>query len=347
MSDLLQSLASEMIPAVEAEMRAALAADGRQPDLFDGMLQYHMGWVDETLQPVTLNGGKRIRPLLCLLSCQAAGGDWRTAVPAAAAVELLHNFTLIHDDIQDNSPTRRGRETLWRLWGVPQAINSGDAMFAIAHLTLYRLAERVAPGERGVPAERVVQAARRFDETCVLLTRGQFNDMRFETETAVSVDEYLDMIRGKTAVLLSLCAELGALIAGADAAQVEHYAAFGLELGLAFQVRDDILGIWGEESVIGKSAATDIETRKKSLPVLYGLAQSDALTALYRADPAPADFVTQAIDLLDEAGAHAYAVSHENAYSESALDHLAAVRPSDPGGAALRELALKLLNRQA
>jgi geranylgeranyl diphosphate synthase, type I len=341
MSDLLQSLASEMIPAVEAEMRAVLTADGRQPDLFDGMLQYHMGWVDETLQPVTLNGGKRIRPLLCLLSCQAAGGDWRTAVPAAAAVELLHNFTLIHDDIQDNSPTRRGRETLWRLWGVPQAINSGDAMFAIAHLTLYRLVER------GVPADRVVQAARRFDETCVLLTRGQFNDMRFETETAVSVDEYLDMIRGKTAVLLSLCAELGALIAGADAAQVDHYAAFGLELGLAFQVRDDILGIWGEESVIGKSAATDIETRKKSLPVLYGLAQSEALTALYHADPAPADFVTQAIDLLDEAGAHAYAVSHENAYSESALDHLTAVRPSDPGGAALRELALKLLNRQA
>jgi geranylgeranyl diphosphate synthase type I len=148
-------------------------------------------------------------------------------------------------------------------------------------------------------------------------------------------------------VLLSLCAELGALIAGADAAQMAHYAAFGLELGLAFQVRDDILGIWGEESVIGKSAATDIETRKKSLPVLYGLAQSEALTALYHADPAPADFVTQAIDLLDEEGAHAYAVSHENAYSESALGHLTAVRPSDPGGAALRELALKLLNRQA
>jgi geranylgeranyl diphosphate synthase, type I len=330
-----------MIPAVEAEMRAVLGADGRQPDLFDGMLHYHMGWVDEQLQPVNLSGGKRIRPLLCLLSCQAAGGDWRTAVPAAAALEMLHNFTLIHDDIQDNSPTRRGRATLWRLWGMPQAINSGDALFALAHLALYRLAGH------DLPAERVVQAARRFDETCLLLTRGQFNDMRFETETAVSVAEYLAMIRGKTAVLLSLCAELGALIAGADKGQIDHYAAFGLELGLAFQVRDDILGIWGEEAVIGKSAATDIETRKKSLPVLYGLTASEALRALYAAEPAPADFVAQAVRLLEESGAHSYALQHENQYSESALDHLTAALPQDPGGAALRELALKLLNRQA
>lgn len=338
MSDELTHYFQEMLPALEAEMRAVLQADGPPPTPFYGMLQYHMGWLDADLQPASVNSGKRIRPILCLLACQAAGGDWRPALPAAAAIELLHNFSLIHDDVEDNSPTRRGRETVWRIWGIEQAINSGDAMFALAHLALARLADR------GVAAPVVVQALRRFDETCLALTQGQHADMDFEKRNGVSVDEYLAMITGKTAVLISLSAELGARIAGAGAAIIDHYAQFGRALGLAFQVIDDILGIWGDEALTGKSAATDITTKKKTLPVLYGLAHSAALVELYAQD-VDEGFVDTAVTLLNQSGAHDYARDKAVAYSQSALGHLEATEAGRPAATALQQLANMLLQR--
>jgi geranylgeranyl diphosphate synthase type I len=247
----------------------------------------------------------------------------------------------IHDDIQDKSPTRRGRPTLWTIWGSEQAINSGDAMFALAHIAMARLLER------GVPAPIVVRALRRLDETCLELTRGQYNDMRFEQEETVMVDEYLAMINGKTAALLSLSTELGALIAGKDEETVAHYADFGRELGLAFQVRDDILGIWGDENLIGKSAATDIETRKKSLPVLYGLEQSERLRELYGRSENGDNFVEEAIRLLDEVDARQFTNNYERSYSHSALNHLEAVDPQGQGAEAIHQLVTLLLNRES
>lgn len=340
MSSELENLAPEMISAVEAEMRLALHANGRQPDLFYGMMQYHMGWVDSQLQPVNVNSGKRIRPLLCLLACAASGGNWRQAVPAAAAIEILHNFSLIHDDIEDASPTRRGRDTLWQLWGIPQAINAGDAMFAISHLALNRLIER------GVAAEVVVQALRRFDETCVQLTQGQHADMDFEQRQQVSVEDYLQMITGKTAVLLSLCAELGARIAPAAPATTDHYAQYGLHLGLAFQVIDDILGIWGDETRTGKSAATDLMTKKKTLPVLHGLEHSAPLRQLYDATTQPDEtFVAHAIELLNQSGSHDFARAKADVYSASATHHLQMAVPTGPAALALQQLTHMVLNR--
>lgn len=339
MTDIFTSLSQTMIAAVEAEMRDVLQMNGNPAGLFAGMMHYHMGWVDASLRPAHVHSGKRIRPLLCLLCCQAAGGNWEQAVPAAAAVEILHNFTLIHDDIQDDSPTRRGRPTLWTLWGVPQAINSGDAMFAAAHLAMARLLDN------GVPPMTVVRALRRLDETCLELTHGQFADMQFETRDDVAVDEYIAMIQGKTAVLIALCAELGALIAQRDDQTIHHYAAFALHLGLAFQVRDDILGIWGQEDVIGKSAATDIVTRKKSLPVLFGLAQNPALRQLYAAPDAGDTFVAQAIALLDDSGARAYAETQERHYTDTALKHLRAAGIHDQSAAPLYHLVRQLLGR--
>jgi geranylgeranyl diphosphate synthase type I len=341
MINTLQSLSKEMIPAIEAEMRSVLEVDKSAANRFWGMMHYRMGWAEATLEPANHKSGKRIRPLICLLTCLASGSDWRRAIPAGAALELLHNFTLIHDDIQDNSPTRRGRPTLWKIWGPEQAINSGDAMFALSHLALARLLEQ------GVPAPIVVRALRRLDETCIELTRGQYNDMRFEQEETVTVDEYLAMIDGKTAALLSLATELGALVAGKDEETVAHYAAFGRELGLAFQVRDDILGIWGDETLIGKSAATDIATRKKSLPVLYGLEQSEPLRALYAGSNNDDGFVEEAINLLDQVGARTFTHQHEQTYSRSALDHLEAVNPQGPGAEALYQLVALLLNRES
>ncbi|WP_420628234.1 polyprenyl synthetase family protein [Candidatus Leptofilum sp.] len=334
-----KQLSQEMRQAITAEMKAVLNVIEAQPDLFFGMMHYHMGWRDEQLQPANVNAGKQIRPVLCLLACQAAGGSWQQAVPAAAAIELLHNFSLIHDDIEDASPTRRGRKTLWTIWGQEQAINAGDAMFALAHLALHRLVDR------GVAAETAVHALRRFDETGVRLTQGQHADMDFETRDNVSVDDYLAMITGKTAVLLSLCAELGALIAGQDAETVQNYAKFGLNLGLAFQVIDDILGIWGDESVIGKSASTDILTKKKTLPVLYGLSQNSNLQQLYQQETTDDAFVQQAIQILNHTGARDDATERATYYSETALGHLEAAQPSGPASIALQQLSAMLLQR--
>jgi geranylgeranyl diphosphate synthase type I len=328
-----------MLPAIEAEMKAVLQADGRSSDDFYGMMHYHMGWTDEQFQPAQVKSGKRIRPILCLLTCAAAGGDWRQALPAAAAVEILHNFSLIHDDIEDASLTRRGRTTMWQIWGQELAINSGDAMFALAHVALGRLLER------GVDAATVVQALRRFDETSVRLTQGQHADMSFEKRDQVSVDEYIEMITGKTAVLLSLCAQLGALVAGSDAETVANYATFGRDLGLAFQVIDDILGIWGDEALTGKSAATDIATKKKTLPVLYGLAQNGSLRHLYQQSEADEAFVQAVVTQLDKCGARDFANSKASTYSHSAVHHLEATNPTGPAAQALQQLTDMLLKR--
>lgn len=336
-----EAVLQTMIEAVEAEMQAVLASEPTVRTAFFDMLHYHMGWVEADGTPISKGqSGKRIRPLLCMLTCAAAGGDWHKAVPAAAAVELLHSFSLIHDDIQDQSPTRRGKATVWKIWGEPQAINAGDAMLAYAHIAMSHLLER------GVKSTVVVRAMRRLDETCIELTKGQHADMSFETRDDVTLEEYMPMIKRKTSVLVELCAELGALIAGRDEETIRHFAAFGLNLGLAFQVKDDILGIWGDEAVIGKSAATDIETRKKTIPVLYGLGRHEGLRNLYQQGNHNG-FVKEVIALLDETGAREYADKEAAAYSHNALHHLEAADPTPEGYATLHGLALQLLNRQS
>ncbi|MEM7331573.1 MAG: polyprenyl synthetase family protein [Chloroflexota bacterium] len=336
----LQDCTAHMLPALEKEMRLVLKEEEKAKDPFYGMLHYHMGWVDQEFNPITGKAGKRIRPLLCLLSCEAAGGDWEQAIPASSAIELVHNFSLIHDDIEDKSPTRRGKATIWTIWGMEQAINIGDTMFALSHLAMARLADR------GVAPQITVDALRRFDETCVALTYGQYHDMDFENRQVVSVDDYLGMITGKTAVLLSLCAELGARIAGKGEKAQHHYGQFGLKCGLAFQVIDDILGIWGDEAKIGKSASTDLLTKKKTLPVLFGLENDANLRTLYQSTNNPDEaFVEEATARLTEVGALDFAKEKASEYSHDALHHLESVEPSGDAGEAIYQLTEMLLKR--
>lgn len=197
----LEPFLTRYLPPLEAEMRAVVqAADPRQAMLF-GMLHYHLGWADAAFNPCRTETGKRIRPILCLLACEACGGDWQQALPAAAGVELLHNFSLIYDDIEDHDETRRGRPTVWALWGEAQALNAGDALFALAQLALLRLSER------SVPAATIVTAQTLFNQTCVALTCGQHLDIGFESRTSVPVAEYLAMIEDRGAH--SLCLRTG------------------------------------------------------------------------------------------------------------------------------------------
>lgn len=338
------------LPLIEAELRAIVQTPHHSLESYYGMMRYHLGWTDERLQPIQAKSGKRLRPILCLLSCQAAGGDPQQALPAAGAVELVHNFSLIHDDIQDGSHFRRGRRAVWDLWGVAHGVNVGDGLFVLARLALHRL------GERGVAPHRCQAATLALDRACLALCEGQFADMTFEEYLDVSLEQYLWMIRRKTAALLAASAQAGAIVATDDEALIEHYYHFGENLGLAFQIQDDILGTWGDEQVTGKSAATDLRDKKKTLPVVYVLNHPDErhsawqLIDLYsRPDPLDEAGIRAALAILDRTRARQYAEELAEHYYRQALASLEQTGPTGLHTAqtALRELAASLLGRKA
>jgi geranylgeranyl diphosphate synthase type I len=330
----------DRLAAVEVEMAASLpTVSPSATERFYGMMAYHLGWRDASFLPVQERVGKRVRPLLCLLACEAAGGDWRQAVPAAAAVELTHNFTLIHDDIEDNSPLRRGRPTVWNLWGVPQAINAGDAMFTLAHLALLRLAETVSLRAASA-ANQVLQ------QTCLRLTQGQYLDIAYETRRDLTEYDYWPMVSGKTAALLAASTQLGALAAGASPAICESFRLFGWLLGLAFQAQDDYLGIWGDAALTGKSAESDLVSGKKSLPVLIGLSRQGAFNARWAQGPIAPSEASHLAHLLELEGARAETLARADELTRQALEALDQAGPRDEAGIALRALAQMLLNRK-
>ncbi len=229
------------------------------------MMRHQLGWEEGSLT----YPGKYIRPSLMLVSVEGCGGDVDKALPGAAALELLHNFSLIHDDIQDDSVLRRGRPTVWNNWSKSQAINAGDGMYAISRLTLLDLLDK------GIPHDRVIAAARFLDETCLALCEGQYNDLLFEDQLTVSLAEYDNMITNKTASVFKCAFEMGAVIAEGSGTRSKALGILGLELGLAYQIVDDILDIWGD-SETGKQIGIDLRRGKKSLPIVYGLNNSSS-----------------------------------------------------------------------
>jgi geranylgeranyl diphosphate synthase, type I len=239
-----------------------------------GVSSYHFGWRDQHGEPVTLGTGKRIRPALALLAAQAADGQVVDAVPAAVAVELVHNFSLLHDDIMDGDRTRHDRPTSWVLFGVPAAILAGDALLALA----VQILADTGP--------RVDEAIRILAQALVDLVHGQGQDMDFSCRERVGLDECVTMAAGKTAALIRCACELGTLVGGGSPRQVRCLSAFGEHLGLAFQLVDDLLGLWGDPHQTGKPTGADVAARKKSLPVTAalssGTAAGDELAELYR-----------------------------------------------------------------
>jgi geranylgeranyl diphosphate synthase type I len=327
-----------LVSHIEQELQRQVSRlEAPRTKLFHDMLTYHMGWTGEGAGPEAT--GKRIRPLLLLLSAAACGADWEPALPAAAAVELVHNFSLVHDDIQDNSDRRRGRPTTWVKWGAPMAINVGDALFVMSNQAIIDLKENY-------PAETVVRAAEILHNTCLDLTRGQFLDMSYEERNDLGVDDYWPMVAGKTAALLSACCHIGALLGGADEAKQEAYRSFGHYLGLAFQVQDDILGIWGNESMTGKSAASDLVEGKNSLPVLAGLTANGKFAARWNQGPIRANEVEDVARLLSNEGGYSTAYEASRQMTDLALLNLYEADTQGEAGAALFELVDKLLKRQ-
>lgn len=324
-------------PAVEEELHHAW--NTLVPQQYDGlreMMAYHLGWEGEGSGPEAQ--GKRIRPVLVLLAAAASGAEWRVALPAAAGVELLHNFSLIHDDIEDNSDFRRGRLTVWKKWGLAQAINTGDAMFAMAPLAVMRLQETVS--ERAA-----FSGARRLMQACMELTAGQYLDISYETQRSLPLDAYWPMVQGKTAALLAACAELGAIAAQADERRAA-FSRFGNALGLAFQALDDVLGIWGDSALTGKSAESDLVTGKKTLPVLFGLQKGGQFARRWMSGEAIAvEEVPQLAAWLEDDGARANTLTEADRYTREALSALDEAALPNDAGAALYELSAQLLKR--
>jgi geranylgeranyl diphosphate synthase type I len=256
----------------------------------------------------------------------------------AAAVELLHNFSLIHDDIEDNSPLRRGRPTVWKKWGIAQAINTGDTMFSLSFIALSRLLDHYDP-EHEVAIERI------FNKTCLLLTQGQHLDISYEERQDLSVEAYWPMVRGKTAALLATSAEIGALLAGVDTATRRHYRNFGHALGLAFQVQDDILGIWGDANLTGKSTDSDLVTGKKSLPILFGLSLKGPLAERWLKGPIDPSEVLIVAKLLEDEGGLDYTRRTADRLTRLAHQDLESADPKNLASESLLSLINDLLGR--
>lgn len=246
---------------------------------------YQFGWFDEHGIPVQGKAGKGVRPALTVLCAEAAGGTGEAAARAAAAVELVHDFSLVHDDIMDGDDTRRHRPTVWAAYGVPAAVLAGDALLALAVGVLPRSPD----GE----------ATRRLAQALLALVQGQARDVEFEQRDHVDVAEYLAMAEGKTAALIECACALGALSADADPPTVRLLSRFGHHLGLAFQLVDDILGIWGAPGVTGKPALSDLRARKKTYPVVLALADRNGEFARLYGQPLTGAGLDEALRCLD------------------------------------------------
>ncbi|GAB3415801.1 family 2 encapsulin nanocompartment cargo protein polyprenyl transferase [Flindersiella endophytica] len=317
---------------------ALRAAVERLPGSARRVAAYHFGWLDEQGQPASGGSGKAIRPALTLLAASAVGGSPATAVPAAVAVELAHNFSIMHDDVLDGDQTRRHRATAWAVFGREDAILTGSALFALA-------LDVLAGVGQGPPGSAAGETAIRMLNGAVLdLLDGQSADLEFERRTGVDVTECLRMASAKTAALMGTACALGGLFGGADCGRVERLRSFGRHVGLAFQFADDLLGIWGDPAVTGKPVHSDLMSRKKSLPVVAALTSGTPagaeLAELYALErPLSAAELQRGAQLVENTGAREWSQSQAGELLARAMGDLASVAPAARPAAELAALA--------
>lgn len=315
---------------VDPVLRTAV---GSLPGSLRRVAAYHLGWQEADGTPSPAPGGKAIRPALVLAAARAFGGRPEHAAPAAAAVELVHDFTLLHDDVMDRDPTRRHRPTAWSVFGTADAIVAGDALQALALRVL-----------AAHPHQAAGSAVARLASCVIALCDGQAADCAFEARPDVTLRECLRMAEAKTGALLGCACAFGALYAGADAKTADAMDAFGRRIGLAFQFVDDLIGIWGDPEVTGKPVGADLAARKKSLPVVAALTSGTAagarLARIYAAaGPLGPDDLRRAADAVDEAGARTWAQDQTAARMADAVDLLAKTVPDADAAGDLLALA--------
>ena len=321
---------------VDPAMRAAV---DRLPASMRRVAGYHYGWWDADGTPRDGDAGKAIRPTLAVLCAEAVGGSVVDAVPAAVAVEMVHNFSLLHDDVMDRDISRRHRPTAWTVFGVSSAILAGDALLTLAFDVL-----------AGSGHPRSQDAMRMISAAVLDLVEGQCEDVSFEERSDVDLSECLSMAGEKTGALLACSATIGALYGGGSADQVEHMRVFGEHLGLAFQLVDDLLGIWGDPQVTGKPVHSDLVSRKKSLPVVAaltsGVPAADELASLYgRPDQLSDVELARAAELVELAGGRSWTQREAVDQLDLALAELSQAAPVARAAAELDALA-RLVTRR-
>jgi geranylgeranyl diphosphate synthase, type I len=299
----------------------------------ESIIAYHFGW-----QQKRIIQGKKIRPTLLLLSCDALGSNWKHAVGAAAAVELVHNFSLIHDDIQDQGEFRHGKPAVWKKYGVAQAINAGDALLTCAYSAVSELPKYFA-------VEITNRISTYLSSTCELLIGGQSLDLHYEDQQEINVPEYLKMIEGKTAALFSASAKIGAMLSSEDLGIHKRFASFGSAFGMAFQIQDDWLGIWGNESQTGKPVGRDLSSGKMTLPIILGLSKNRMFRRSWkRRDRFPIDTKYYS-DLLWREGVKESTEEYAKKWVEQAIMILRPLKDTHPQVNKLEEYCMELLGR--
>jgi len=290
-------------------------------------------FIEETLKPgrpeilyeasmhLISAGGKRLRPYLVAKSCEIVGGDPEEAIPFAAALEVLHNFTLVHDDIMDNDDTRRGAPTVHAKWGVPIAIAAGDLLFA----KVYEIMTKNAPGDTG--CEKIMLCVEKVTEASISICKGQVLDVSYPSTEGVSEEDYFFMVGGKTSALFRACAEIGAIIGGGSPEQVGALGRFAWDAGIAFQLVDDYLGATAVEEELGKPVGSDLREGKKTLIIIHALShaspeQRSKILGVLGVEDAPDRAVAEANELLREMGSFDYALEKAREYAYKAKKSL-------------------------
>ena len=335
------ALQARFLPDVQFWLRDAIPSSEQG---LSRLLRYHLGWEDADGIAGPSGGGKALRPVLCLTACELTGGDWHRALPAAAALELVHNFSLIHDDILDGDVLRRGRETVWKVWGVPAALAAGNTMRVIADRTLARLEDV------GVPGACAAKASAELTRGYLEMLEGQHLDVALELRSDVTVAEYLDMICRKTGALFATAMFFGALVATDDAETARAFGACGRLMGMAFQVRDDYLGVWGDPHAMLKPAA-DIKRKKKSLPIVYMLEHASDddrawLDEAYADDQISGPNVERIRELLEQLNARQYVQRTARATASDAIASGTGLCLTHEQHRVLQEIALYFVTRE-
>jgi geranylgeranyl diphosphate synthase type I len=338
-----EEILNQHLGMIDAEINRTFEGHDFPKPLYD-IMKYHLGWLDEDLKPAKGYVGKRFRPTMCLLTYNAISGVYDKALAPAAALELIHNFSLIHDDIEDMDTERRHKPTVWKIWGVPHAINAGDGMHVMANLAALRL------DELNVTHSKIVDVMGILNRTVMELCEGQYLDMSFEGRTDVTPEMYLDMVSRKTAALIEASTFIGAVLATNDEKIPEHFKNFGRKIGAAFQIVDDIIGIWQKTEDTGKPKASDIKNKKKTLPVLYAFENASKkdrgqLIEIYKKEEMSDGDVSTILNILDEINAREESQKIADKFEREALEELDKTGIGNESMDKLRALTNFLVNR--
>ena len=342
----LDAMLSETIQGLTTRVDTELAniIGSHDMPLYD-MMHHHMGWANSADAPRQVSSRDRLHGVLCLLSCQAAGGDIEEALPGAAALELVHKFTQIHADVETGNPKRDNRDAVWWVWGPAQAINAGDGMHALARLALFQLSE----GD--VSLDTTFKAIQLLDEAGLETCEGRFLELEAQEMLSLSVEKYLSIVAGKTGALVACAMKLGALIARKDDVTLQPFGDYGRQLGIAMQIRSDLDALWGENRSDAEPNA-DVMNKTKLLPIIYALESASAtqkrrIGEIYMKRVLEPSDVEKLKQVLDEGGARERTQQLADEYYNQALSSLEAADIEDSGRTELARFSSWLINATA